>query len=95
MFYERTPTDVRSSKDFRNLNFNKVITPNARSEEEEEESSIIIQEDAMMNEMDSVTPASPMRVRATRSSKVRRAEKVSDGCDCETTDADLHNAFSG
>ena len=24
MFYERTPADVRSSKDFRNLNFNKL-----------------------------------------------------------------------
>jgi hypothetical protein len=95
MFYERTPTDVRSSKDFRNLNFNKADNAsNARKEEEEEESSIIIQEDAMMNEMDSVT----LRFSRCAYAQLARAKfdaprKYPMDVIAKTTDADLHNAF--
>ena len=95
MFYERTPTDVRSSKDFRNLNFNKADNAsNARREEEEEESSIIIQEDAMMNEMDSVT----LRFSRCAYAQLARAKfdaprKYPMDVIAKTTDADLHNAF--
>ena len=95
MFYERTPADVRSSKDFRNLNFNNpAAESNARREEEEEESSIIIQDDAMMNEMDSVT----LRFSRCAYAQLARAKfdaprKYPMDVIAKTTDADLHNAF--
>ena len=95
MFYERTPADVRSSKDFRNLNFNNpAAKSNARREEEEEESSIIIQDDAMMNEMDSVT----LRFSRCAYAQLARAKfdaprKYPMDVIAKTTDADLHNAF--
>ena len=92
MFYERTPADVRSSKDFRNLNFNKAAASNAGREEEEEESSII-QEDAM-NEMDSAT----LRFSRCAYAQLARAKfdtprKYPMNVIAKTTDADLHNAF--
>jgi len=97
MFYERTPADVRSSKDFRNLNFNNTparAESNARREEEEEESSIVIQDDAMMNEMDSVT----LRFSRCAYAQLARAKfdvprKYPMDVIAKTTDADLHNAF--
>ena len=95
-FYERTPADVRSSKDFRNLNFNTpaFAESNARREEEEEESSIVIQDDAMMNEMDSVT----LRFSRCAYAQLARAKfdaprKYPMDVIAKTTDADLHNAF--
>jgi hypothetical protein len=96
VFYERTPADVRSSKDFRNLNFNTpaFAESNAGKEEEEEESSIVIQDDAMMNEMDSVT----LRFSRCAYAQLARAKfdaprKYPMDVIAKTTDADLHNAF--
>ena len=88
---------MRSSKDFRNLNFNNTparAESNARREEEEEESSIVIQDDAMMNEMDSVT----LRFSRCAYAQLARAKfdaprKYPMDVIAKTTDADLHNAF--
>lgn len=94
VFYERTPADVRSSKDFRNLNFNTPAAESNAGKEEEEESSIVIQEDAVMNEMDSVT----LRFSRCAYAQLARAKfdaprKYPMDVIAKTTDADLHNAF--
>ena len=93
MFYERTPTDVRSSKDFRNLNFNNPAAESNAGKEDEEEESSIIQEDEM-NEMDSAT----LRFSRCAYAQLARAKfdaprKYPMDVIAKTTDADLHNAF--
>ena len=93
VFYERTPADVRSSKDFRNLNFNTPAAESNAGKEEEEEESSIIQEDEM-NEMDSAT----LRFSRCAYAQLARAKfdaprKYPMDVIAKTTDADLHNAF--